>query len=78
MDVSMITISCNVIIVFIRGKLLQPEAIFRLQMHEKRLATGLCPGPHGELTLLPRPRSWILGGRLAAGNGGQGRDKGWG
>jgi len=32
------------------GKLLQPEAIFGLKMHKKRLPTGLDrPFPHGEL-----------------------------
>jgi len=50
---------------------------FKAKMHQVRfwLRLNLPQTPLGELTALPRPPSWILEGRLAAGRG---KGTGWG
>ena len=40
-------------------KLLLPEALFNPKCTKYRLAAGLRPDPLEELTVLPRPPSWI-------------------
>ena len=57
-------------------KLLSPEALFKLKMHQKPFGGRAPPGPAGELTVLPRPSRWIKLWPLGGGEGRGGRE-GW-
>ena len=52
--------------------------ILKLKCTKFDFGWGSAPDPAGELTALPRPPSWILGGLLLRGGEGKGRGKGMG
>jgi hypothetical protein len=55
------------------SKLLPPDVtILRLKCTKFDFGWGGAPDPAGELTALPRPPSWILGGLLLKGGEGKG------